>query len=252
MFHIRLHKQNKQTVFTLKAIYQPNKSFFMTSPMNLQLREIKLLPLEIKYQVHPSVTSQAKRILDILGAIVGLMITGIIAIPIAIAMQLDDPGNLLYSQTRCGFNGKPFKIWKFRSMIADADKKKHLVENQAKGHIFKNDNDPRITRVGHFLRRTSLDEFPQFWNVLKGDMSLVGTRPPTTDEVAMYEERHFQRLKVKPGITGEWQVRGRSEVLDFEDIVRMDLEYQKRWSFVYDINLIIQTIAVVLARKGAC
>lgn len=224
----------------------------MTAPINLHLRKIEVLPLYIEHQVHPSVTSRAKRMLDILGAIIGLFITGIIALPIVIAMQFDDPGNLLYSQTRCGLKGKPFKIWKFRSMVADADKKKHLVENQAKGHIFKNDKDPRITKVGCFLRRTSLDEFPQFWNVLQGDMSLVGTRPPTTDEVAMYDEHHFERLKVKPGITGEWQVRGRSEILDFEDIVRLDLNYQKRWSLSYDIMLIIKTIGVVLARKGAC
>ncbi|WP_371265398.1 sugar transferase [Pleurocapsa sp. PCC 7319] len=213
---------------------------------------MKVLPLHIGHQVHPSVTSRAKRMLDILGAIVGLVITGIIALPIAIAMQFDDPGNLFYSQTRCGLEGKPFKIWKFRSMITDADQKKHLVENKAKGHIFKNDKDPRITRIGRFLRRTSLDEFPQFWNVLQGDMSLVGTRPPTTNEVSMYDDHHFQRLKVKPGITGEWQVRGRSAVLDFEDIVQMDLDYQKRWSIAYDIILIVQTIVVVLTRKGAC
>ena len=224
----------------------------MTSPINLRFRDMKTLRSSIKHFVHPSVTSQEKRILDILGALVGLAIAGVIAIPIAIAMWLDDPGNIFYSQTRCGLDGKPFRIWKFRSMIADADKQKHLVENQAKGHIFKNENDPRITRVGHFLRSTSLDEFPQFWNVLKGEMSLVGTRPPTTDEVAMYNSHHFQRLKVKPGITGEWQVRGRSEVLDFEEIVQMDLDYQKRWSFIYDVHLLIQTVTVVLARKGAC
>ncbi len=224
----------------------------MTSPVNLHFRDANAVRLAVESTVHPSVSSKAKRILDIVGAIVGLSVTGIIAIPIAIAMLLDDPGKIFYSQTRCGLAGKPFTIWKFRSMIADADKKKHLVENKAKGHIFKNENDPRITKVGRFLRRTSLDEFPQFWNVLKGDMSLVGTRPPTTDEVALYERHHFQRLEVKPGITGEWQVRGRSEVLDFEDIVKMDLNYQKRWSFFYDMNLILQTIAVVLARKGAC
>ena len=224
----------------------------MTSPVNLYAREMRVLPFYIERQVHPSVVNKAKRALDIFGAIVGLVITGILAIPIAIAMQFDDPGKLFYSQTRCGFNEKPFKIWKFRSMISNADAQKHLVENQATGHIFKNENDPRITKVGHFLRRTSLDEFPQFWNVLKGDMSLVGTRPPTVAEVAMYDEYHLQRLQVKPGITGEWQVRGRSEVLDFEDIVRMDLDYQQKWSFVYDINLIFRTIAVVLARKGAC
>lgn len=224
----------------------------MTSPVNLYPREMRVLPFYVERQVHPSVVSKAKRALDIFGAIIGLIITGIVAVPIAIAMYFDDPGKLFYSQTRCGFNEKPFRIWKFRSMVANADAQKHLVENQATGHIFKNENDPRITKVGCFLRRTSLDEFPQFWNVLKGEMSLVGTRPPTISEVAMYEEHHFHRLNVKPGITGEWQVKGRSEVLDFEDIVRMDLDYQQKWSFLYDINLIVRTVAVVLARKGAC
>lgn len=224
----------------------------MTSPVNLYQRNIGLLPLSIERQVHPSVVSKTKRILDIFGALVGLVITGIIAIPVAIAMQFDDPGNIFYSQMRCGLNEQPFRIWKFRSMVINADQKKHLVENKAKGHIFKNENDPRITKVGRFLRRTSLDEFPQFWNVLKGDMSLVGTRPPTIAEVAMYEDHHFERLKVKPGITGEWQVKGRSTVLDFEDIVSMDLDYQKQWSFFYDIQLILRTVGVVLARKGAC
>ena len=213
---------------------------------------MRALPLPVEYSVHPSVTSKAKRILDIFGAIVGWALTAIITIPVAIAMQLDDPGNIFYRQVRCGYDGQPFTIWKFRSMIVDADKKKHLVENQATGHIFKNECDPRVTKVGRFLRCTSLDEFPQFWNVLRGDMSLVGTRPPTIEEVAMYEGHHFERLKVKPGITGEWQVRGRSQVLDFEDIVLLDLKYQKKWSFFYDLNLILRTVAVVLARKGAC
>jgi lipopolysaccharide/colanic/teichoic acid biosynthesis glycosyltransferase len=224
----------------------------MTSPTNVHFGNIKILSSIVKPIVHPSVISTEKRILDILGAIVGLIITALITIPIAIAMWLDDPGNIFYSQTRCGLDGKPFTIWKFRSMVMDAEKKKHLVENQAKGHIFKNENDPRITKIGHFLRRTSIDEFPQFWNVLKGEMSLVGTRPPTIDEVAMYDTQHFLRLKVKPGITGEWQAKGRSQVLDFEDIVAMDLNYQNKWSFFYDVNLLIQTVAVVLVRKGAC
>ena len=223
----------------------------MTSPTNLHQRNIKILPLRVERQVHPSVVSKTKRILDIFGAIIGLAITGIITIPVAIAMQFDDPGDIFYSQMRCGFDGQPFRIWKFRSMVANAEQKKHLVKNKAKGHIFKNENDPRITKVGRFLRRTSLDEFPQFWNVLKGEMSLVGTRPPTLAEVAMYEDHHFERLKVKPGITGEWQVKGRSSVLDFEDIVRLDLNYQQQWSLFYDLNLILSTIIVVLARKGA-
>ncbi|MEL6439041.1 MAG: sugar transferase [Cyanobacteria bacterium J06621_8] len=223
----------------------------MTSPANLHRGNIRIKPLSSEQRVHPSVFSKAKRVLDICGAIIGLALTGLIAIPVAIAMQFDDPGTIFYSQIRCGLKGQPFRIWKFRSMIANADQKQHLVKNQASGHIFKNDNDPRITKIGRFLRRTSLDEFPQFWNVLKGDMSLVGTRPPTAAEVALYEEHHFERLKVKPGITGEWQVKGRSEVLDFEDIVRMDLDYQQQWSFWYDFQLILRTVMVVLARKGA-
>lgn len=136
-------------------------------------------------------------------------------------------------------------------MVANADDLKHLVENQAQGLIFKNDNDPRITRVGKFLRRTSLDEFPQFWNVLKGDMSLVGTRPPTLDEVSRYEPHHWQRLNVKPGLTGRWQAQGRSAVKDFEAIVKMDLDYQAQWSLWHDVGLIMQTLGAVMLSRGA-
>lgn len=202
-------------------------------------------------QVHPSVNSKFKRLIDIVGALVGLAIVGILLIPIAVAIQLDSPGPLLYSQIRCGLYGQTFRIWKFRSMVVNADQIKHLVDNQAKGNIFKNRNDPRVTRVGKFLRKTSLDEFPQFWNVLKGEMSLVGTRPPTVDEVAKYESSHFQRLLVKPGITGEWQANGRSQVEDFEEIVKMDLAYQQKWSAFYDILLILKTIAAVFNKHGA-
>lgn len=200
---------------------------------------------------HPSVSSIFKRCLDIVGAIVGLLVTAILFLPIAIAIQIDNPGPILYSQVRCGHQGKTFRIWKFRSMVANADKLKHLVQNEAQGLVFKNKNDPRITRVGRLLRKTSLDEFPQFLNVLLGDMSLVGTRPPTVDEVMKYEPHHWQRLGVKPGITGEWQVRGRSSVSDFEDIVKMDLSYQDQWSVFYDLRLLVETVLVVLYRKGA-
>ena len=205
-----------------------------------------------KQQVHRSVTSKVKRSIDILGALLGLAIAAVVAVPVAVAMLLESPGPLLYNQVRCGLKGQHFRMWKFRSMVVDAEKFKHLVTNQAKGHTFKNENDPRITRVGRFLRSTSLDELPQFWNVLAGDMSLVGTRPPISYEIAGYNEFHWQRLNVKPGITGEWQVNGRSGVKDFEDIVHMDLDYQRKWSIFYDISLICQTIWVVLSRKGAC
>ncbi|MFB8789045.1 MAG: sugar transferase [Potamolinea sp.] len=202
-------------------------------------------------QVHYSANSKRKRLLDILGALVGLVITVIIGIPIAIAIKLEDRGPIFYSQIRCGVKGKTFRMWKFRSMILNADRLQHLVNNQAKGSIFKNKNDPRVTKVGKFLRRTSLDELPQFWNVLKGEMSLVGTRPPTVSEVMQYQKHHMDRLKIKPGITGEWQANGRSSVTDFEDIVSMDLSYQEKWSVVYDLKLILKTVLVVVNQEGA-
>ncbi len=203
---------------------------------------------------HPEsiVTSRAKRALDILGGLVGLMLTATLIVPLAIVLKLDSPGPVFFKQTRVGLQGRRFTIWKFRSMVANAEQLKATVANQATGHFFKNEDDPRVTRVGRFLRKTSLDEFPQFWNVLVGDMSLVGTRPPTEDEVAEYEPHHWRRLDVKPGLTGEWQVRGRSSVRDFEDVVRLDLSYQEKWSFFYDLQIIFKTILVVVVGRGAC
>ncbi len=202
-------------------------------------------------EVHPSTQSFWKRCLDVAGAIVGLTVTSVLFIPITIAIQLDNPGPILYSQERCGLGGKRFRIWKFRSMIANADAMKRSLKNEASGHIFKITDDPRVTKVGKFLRRTSLDEFPQFWNVLMGDMSLVGTRPPTVDEVSHYDRHHWRRLAVKPGITGVWQVNGRSEVKDFEDIVKLDLSYQDQWSFGDDLRIIFKTVWVVFNKDGA-
>ena len=204
-------------------------------------------------EIHASVTSPTKRIIDIAGALVGLSILSVISIPIAIAIKLEDGGSIFYSQIRCGHQGKKFRIWKFRSMVENADALKSQVENDIEGAFFKSKNDPRITKVGNFLRKTSLDEFPQFLNVLMGDMSLVGTRPPTMDEVAQYEPHHWQRLEVKAGLTGEWQVNGRSSVLDFEQVVNLDVKYQKNWSVLYDLKLIIKTILVIFSKKsGAC
>lgn len=201
---------------------------------------------------HPSVRSKVKRVLDILGSIVGLLLTAIAFIPIAIVVKLDSPGPIFFVQTRLGWMGRPFRIWKFRSMYADAEARKQELEtkNESDGKTFKIDKDPRITRVGRFLRKTSLDELPQFWNVLNGEMSLVGTRPPTPNEVEIYEVPEWRRLDVKPGMTGEWQVKGRDKILNFEDIIKLDLEYQHNWSLTHDLKLIIQTISVVLRRTG--
>ncbi|MEJ1934864.1 sugar transferase [Nostoc sp. NIES-2111] len=206
---------------------------------------------ELALMPHPSAQSKFKRGLDILGSLVGLLILAIAFVPIAIAIKLDSPGPIFFSQERYGLRGHPFHIWKFRSMVNDAEKLKNLVDNEADGLIFKNKNDFRVTRVGRFLRSTSLDELPQFWNVFTGDMSLVGTRPPTADEVAKYNQRHWQRLNVKPGLTGEWQVNGRSHVKDFEKIVDLDLQYQNNWHPLYDLQLIFKTIYVILGRVGA-
>lgn len=195
-----------------------------------------------------------KRMIDICGAIVGLILTGVLFAFVAPIIYIKSPGPIFFSQERVGKNGRIFKIHKFRSMYTDAEeRKKELMEqNQMSGLMFKMDDDPRIIKgIGHFIRKTSIDEFPQFWNVLKGDMSLVGTRPPTVDEFKQYEAHHKVRLSFKPGLTGMWQTSGRSKITDFEEIVRLDEEYICNWSILLDIKLILKTIIVVLKREGS-
>jgi lipopolysaccharide/colanic/teichoic acid biosynthesis glycosyltransferase len=200
---------------------------------------------------HASTMSWMKRLMDIAGALVGLTFLALIVVPVALAIKLESRGSVLYRQRRYGLQGQAFTLLKFRSMVKDADHLKALVPNEAEGLIFKNEQDPRITRVGKLLRRTSLDEVPQFWNVLVGEMSLVGTRPPTHDEVINYNDRHWQRLNVKPGLTGQWQVSGRSEIKDFEEIVNLDLHYQEHWTPWYDLQIILKTFVVLLTKPGA-
>lgn len=194
-----------------------------------------------------------KRILDIVGAIVGLLITGLVCIFVIPAIKLESPGPVFFSQYRVGRNGRKFKFYKFRSMYQDAEeRKKELMKyNEIKGYMFKMKDDPRITKVGKLLRNTSLDELPQFWNVLKGDMSLVGTRPPTVDEVEHYETYHRRRISIKPGLTGMWQVSGRSDIDDFEEVVKLDVEYIDNWSIWLDIKILFMTVFAVLKRKGS-
>lgn len=194
-----------------------------------------------------------KRALDLIGSLVGLAITGVLTIIIGPMIFLESPGPIFFSQIRIGKNGRRFKIYKFRSMYMDAEeRKKELMEqNEMKGQMFKMANDPRVTKVGAFIRRASIDEFPQFYNVLKGDMSLVGTRPPTEDEFLHYTNEQKRRLSLKPGITGLWQVSGRSDITDFDEVVKLDLQYIDNWSIWQDIKIIGKTIWTVICAAGA-
>ena len=194
-----------------------------------------------------------KRVMDICGAVVGLILCGIISIFLVPAIKLDSPGPAIFSQIRIGKNGRRFKFYKFRSMYVDAEeRKKELTKNnEMDGLMFKMEDDPRITKVGKFIRKTSLDEFPQFWNVLVGDMSLVGTRPPTEDEFNKYNGHYKRRLMMTPGITGLWQVSGRSSITDFDEVVKLDLEYIDNWSLLGDIKILFKTVISVIKRDGA-
>ena len=202
-----------------------------------------------------------KRLMDIAGGIVGIILTGIAYIFVAPAIKKASPGPVFFKQPRVGKNGRIFYIYKFRSMYMDAEerKKELMAQNEMQGFMFKMENDPRIIGsekgpgkgIGNFIRKTSIDELPQFWNILKGDMSLVGTRPPTKNEYEQYDIHHKIRLSAKPGLTGMWQTSGRSEITDFEEVVRLDTEYIENWSLWLDIKLILKTIVVVLDRKGS-
>lgn len=207
----------------------------------------------IPNEVHVSAKSNLKRFIDILGGVVGLLVLSFFLLPIAIAIKVDSPGPIFSSQIRVGLGGKIFKLWKFRTMVTDAEIYKKRIPNQASGAIFKNREDPRITRVGKFLRRTSLDELPQFWNILKGDMSLVGITAPTPDEVARYNKQtYWKRLMLKPGITGEINVRSsRSRILDFEEVVLMDLKYQSNWSIMQDLKTLGSSLSDLFSGRGA-
>lgn len=207
-----------------------------------------------------------KRIMDIVGGLVGCIFTGIICIFVGPAIYIASPGPIFFAQERVGKNGKKFKMYKFRSMYMDAEERKAGLMKDNKlgdGKMFKLDFDPRVignkvlpdgshkTGVGDFIRRTSLDEFPQFFNVLKGDMSIVGTRPPLLSETSLYELHHRARLAIKPGITGMWQVSGRSDITDFEEVVRLDKEYIENWNIGLDIKILFKTVLVVFRKDGS-
>lgn len=194
-----------------------------------------------------------KRLMDIAGSLVGLVLAGIAFLIFTPIIKIQSPGPVFYAQTRIGKNGRRFKFYKFRTMVVNADAmKKNLMEqNEMKGLMFKMENDPRIFGIGKFMRKFSIDELPQFWNVLKGDMSLVGTRPPTEGEFEQYELHHKARLGIRPGLTGMWQVSGRSNIKDFEEIVALDTQYISNWSLSMDVRILLRTIGVVVTGKGS-
>jgi exopolysaccharide biosynthesis polyprenyl glycosylphosphotransferase len=195
-----------------------------------------------------------KNLADRLGAAIGLIVLSPVFLAVAIGIRLTSPGPVVFRQQRAGLHGQPFTMLKFRTMSNDAEQRKaDLMElNEMNGPVFKIENDPRVTPLGRFLRRTSIDEFPQLWNVLRGEMSLVGPRPLPVGEVAMFESTvHRRRLSMKPGLTCLWQIRGRSSVTNFNDWVRMDLEYIDNWSLFLDLFIVLRTIPTVLLGIGA-
>ena len=194
-----------------------------------------------------------KRLLDILGGLGALLIFSPVFLVTAALIKWEDRGPVFFRQVRIGRNGVPFGMYKFRSMVVDADQIKDTLSEQnqhAEGVTFKMKDDPRITRVGKFIRKISVDEFPQFYNAVRGDMSLVGPRPPVPKEVALYRSAHIRRLVVKPGITCLWQIGGRSDI-DFEGQVRLDLQYIRSESLLQDIKILLLTVPAVLMGKGA-
>lgn len=223
--------------------------------MELKLKENISFENNVYVMIKPKKCYEmVKRLLDILLSIIGLILTSPILLWVAVKIYLEEPGApILFSQERVGKNKRTFKMYKFRSMCTDAEEKLEnlLDKNEVEGAMFKIKDNPRITKIGKFIRKTSLDELPQLWNVLKGEMSLVGPRPPLPREVRQYSHHDEQRLLIKPGCTGIWQVNGRSDV-NFKEMVAMDLQYVQQRSIIIDFKIILKTIWKMLYTKGAC
>lgn len=248
--HVRIDMLSMETVGVQQVVSKKGNMLLITNSRKFMSRRDAVL----------------KRIIDILGGLAGCVLVGILYLWVAPKIKKESPGPVFFKQTRIGRNGRTFKIYKFRSMYLDAEeRKKELMakSNYQDGLMFKMDFDPRVIGnyideegkehrgIGDYIRRKSIDEFPQFINVLKGDMSLVGTRPPTPDEYEKYELHHKSRLSFPVGVTGMWQVSGRSEITDFEEVVKLDNQYIDNWSIGLDIRIILKTIGVVFKGKGA-
>jgi exopolysaccharide biosynthesis polyprenyl glycosylphosphotransferase len=229
-------------------------SLWKKSNFNLSFEHCQRVPfLTIKSGNISATGLMYKRTMDIVGGLIGALFFLAMYPFVSLAIKLDSKGPVVFKQKRVGRHGRVFNLYKFRSMYLDAeDRKESLIgKNQMNGAMFKIENDPRITKVGKWLRRFSIDEFPQFLNVLKGEMSLGGTRPATSDEVREYMPEHLKRISAKPGITGLWQVSGRNEITEFEKVVELDCQYLDKWRFSDDLKIIAKTFVVVLKRKGA-
>jgi len=216
-------------------------------------RTLEQVVAEIRPQHRSRRSLVVKRTIDVIGSTAGIVILSPLFLLLIIAVKLTSRGPAFFVQDRCGYRGRVFRFYKFRTMVADAEERKAELEhlNEMKGPVFKIARDPRITRLGAILRKTSLDELPQLLNVLRGEMSLVGPRPPVPDEVERYDSRQAQRLSVIPGITGLWQVSGRSQLQDFDAWIELDLQYARRWSFGLDARILLRTVVVVLLGRGA-
>lgn len=247
-------KKLMDTLYHMGVMVHMSLDFVLGDLPNATLQNINGISV-ITAAMHQPTTRQrvVKRAMDICGGLVGLCCTGLICLVFGPIIKIQSPGPILFKQQRVGQNGRRFNIYKFRSMYPDAEARKAelMKENKMSGHMFKMDNDPRIIPIGHFMRKTSLDEFPQFFNVLMGDMSLVGTRPPTVDEYEKYELHHRSRLAIKPGLTGLWQVSGRSDITDFEEVVELDKKYIRGFCISQDIKIILKTVWIVLVGRGA-
>ncbi len=216
-------------------------------------RSLRDVTAEIKLQARTRTARVAKRAIDVVGSTVGLVALAPVFAATAIAVRVTSRGPIFFVQDRCGLGGRVFRFYKFRTMVVDAEELRANIEhlNEMQGPVFKIASDPRITRLGAVLRKLSIDELPQLWNVLKGDMSLVGPRPPMPEEVEQYTGRQVQRLCVIPGITGLWQVSGRSEIPEFDRWLELDLEYARTWSLWLDLVILLKTPIVVLTTRGA-
>lgn len=223
------------------------------TPATLPHRPLELVAAEIATREQPLFSRIAKRALDIVASALGLLLLSPFLAMLAIAVRTTSRGPAIFVQKRCGLGGRQFKFYKFRTMVVDAEKLRLELEhlNEMSGPVFKMKKDPRVTRLGAVLRKFSLDELPQLWNVLRGDMSLVGPRPPLPSEVERYTSRQAQRLAVMPGITGLWQVSGRNNIADFDTWLQLDLEYVRQASFWLDLRILLKTVVVVMIGRGA-